>query len=135
MPSSDHRPTLMPSVQGAADALGQLVAGHLKLAQLEFMLDARKLAKRIVLTGCFFVLSVIGYIFVVGGVTALVYPTCGWATALLTAGLLQLVAGALGVALTVARRNSLVLLSGSTREMRHSMAEILMNDNNSSGGR
>lgn len=97
MSTRTHGEGIATLLQGTADAMGELLTGHFKLAWLELMADATRIGRRAAAIACLAALGAIGYAFIALGIAAWLQPILGWPTALLMLGALQLVGGGLGV--------------------------------------
>ncbi len=111
-------------VRGTADAVGQLLAGHLKLARLELVNDASLIGRRAVFVGAFAFVGAVGYVFFALGAAELLWHVWGWAPALLFLGALQVLGGGFGAFLTMRRLRSVEVFDRTAHAARHSMAMV-----------
>ncbi len=65
-------------LRGTADAMGQLLAGHLKLARLELVEDAKAMGRPAILVAICAMLAAVGYGLVMLGLAAALRPLTGW---------------------------------------------------------
>ena len=111
-------------LRGTADALGQLLASHLKLARLELIDNAGAVGRRVAVAASFAVLGAVGYVLVALGVAALLQPAMGWARALLLVGALHLLVGALGALIAVRRLQAIEVLDSTAQAVSASVATL-----------
>lgn len=120
-PGNESIATLL---KGTADAMGHLLAGHLKLARLELVEDAKAMGRPAAVVGLSALLAVIGYGLVVLGLAAILRPYLGWAGALFLLGAIHLVVGGLAAWLAVRRLRAVKVLDESSHEATDSMAKL-----------
>ena len=94
---------LLSLVRELVDALGELVAGHLRLARAELGGDARRLARRAALVGLAGSFGLIGYGLACVAAGLALAPALGAPLAFLTLGGVHLVGAALGLGLLLGR--------------------------------
>jgi hypothetical protein len=111
-------------LKGTADAMGHLLAGHLKLARLELMEDAQAVGGPAALVAAFAALAILGYGLVVLGLAATLRPYLGWPGALFLLGGLHLAGGGIGARRGLRRLKAVKVLDESTQEATGSLATI-----------
>jgi uncharacterized membrane protein YqjE len=116
---------LASHLRQTTDALGGLVAGHLRLARLELRGDLSAAGAAAAWVAGFGLLAGAGYLFVALAVAALLEPRLGWSAALAVIGLLQLVAGGLGAAWAARRLRAVGVLDHSARAADRSLGRPL----------
>ncbi|MFN0062755.1 MAG: phage holin family protein [Myxococcaceae bacterium] len=104
------------------DAVGHLLASHLKLARLELIEAARKVARSAGAVGAFVVLAVIGYVFFTFGAVTSLRHSLGWPLSCLIVGGLHTVVGGLGAFLAMRGLTSVDALDRSENAARYAMA-------------
>jgi putative superfamily III holin-X len=111
-------------LKGTADAMGHLLAGHLKLARLELVEDAKALGPPAAVVAVAALLAVIGYGLVVLGLAAILRPLLGTPGALFLLGGVHLAVGGAAAWLAVGRMKRVKVLDESTHEASGSMATL-----------
>ena len=111
-------------LRGTADAMGQLLAGHLKLARLELVEDAKAMGRPAILVAICAMLAAVGYGLVMLGLAAALRPLTGWPLAFSLLGGLHLMAGALGAWLALSRLKAVKVLDESAQKASDSMVTL-----------
>jgi uncharacterized membrane protein YqjE len=101
--SANKETALLSLVRELVDALGELVAGHLRLARAELGGDARRLARRAALVGLAGSFGLVGYGLACVAAALALAPALGAPLAFLTLGGVHLVGAAVGLGLLLGR--------------------------------
>ena len=111
-------------LKGTADAMGHLLAGHLKLARLELVEDAKAMGRPAIIVATCAMLAAVGYGLVMLGLAATLQPLTGWPLAFLLLGGLHLVGSALGAWLALRRLKAVKVLDDSSQKASDSMVTL-----------
>jgi len=111
----DGKTDIADRLRATAEDLVELVSAQVKLVRLELLGDARTLGGRLAYLAVFAPLLVLGYGFLAAGGTYALARPLGWPAALSLVGVVQVVAGGLGV-WRVSRRLRQVRVMGRSRE-------------------
>jgi predicted membrane-bound spermidine synthase len=107
-----------------ADGFSRLVSQHLTLARMEMAEDAKAMGKDVARIAAFVPFVLVGYLFVCGALAAVLVPWLGVPGALVTVGLLNLIAGAIGVHRAVSRLQGRQVMDDSAQELSRSVAAL-----------
>jgi uncharacterized membrane protein YqjE len=103
MTSAAKEPALLSLVRELVDALGALVAGHLRLARAELGGDARRFARRAALLGVAAAFGFVGYGLACLAAGLALAPVMGAPLAFLALGGLHVVGASIGLGVLLAR--------------------------------
>jgi uncharacterized membrane protein YqjE len=102
-PREPEEPALLSLVKELVDALGTLLAGHLRLARAELGDDARRLGRRASLFGLAFAIGLVGYVLLGVAAALALAPRWGAPLAFLALGAVHLAGASLGLGLLLRR--------------------------------
>jgi hypothetical protein len=106
MRETKGEPALVSLLKELVDSLGQLIAGHLRLARAELAGDARRFARRGALVGLAAAIGLLGYgLACVAGALALA-SVVGAPLAFLALGAIHLVGASIGVGVLLGRASA-----------------------------
>ena len=107
-----------------ADALGQLMVQHLRLARLEIKADLRAMGLQAGLIAVLAALATVGYGLTMAGLAIILDGGSKGGIPLLIIGIVHVVAAGLGILITVFRLRRLRLMNATAEEVNQSLAPL-----------
>lgn len=107
-----------------ADGFSRLVVQHIALAKTELAEDAKALGKNAGMVAAFIPFVLIGYVFLMVALAAVLARWTGWAGGFAIVGGTHLLLGGIGIAVAVSKLKSRPVLDGSMAEIHRSAAVL-----------
>ncbi|ADO71258.1 phage holin family protein [Stigmatella aurantiaca] len=107
-----------------ADGFSRLVSQHLTLARMEMAEDAKAMGKDVARIAAFVPFVLVGYVFVCGALAAVLAQWLGLAGGLVTVGIINLIAGGIGIRRALSRLQERRVMDDSAQELSRSVAAL-----------
>jgi hypothetical protein len=122
MPTQGDSLTVL--VKETVDGLGHLMAEHVRLSKLELLENLKVMIRQTARVAVVIGFAFVGYVFLWGGVVALLGPSLGVASTAFLVGGLHVAGGALGLALALAKLRRTRVMDGTALEVHKTVSEL-----------
>jgi uncharacterized membrane protein len=111
-------------IKETADGFGQLIADHIKLARLELVVDLKTQGRRVAAMALIIPLIFLGYGLICVALSLVLSRSMGLPAALFLVGGVHVAAGAIGVAIAVAKLKRANIMQESASEVSRSITTL-----------